>query len=614
MKRVFLIPETNSDMQWLQEYLGREDRVVCLGQTPFVHLRNALPSVCLLEDLVPYSEIRRLALQADQINGAFASEGCGGALFHGYDWPRVCRTLQDYFFRDILLAEALADVLKREGLERVIWVGRVTREPTHFLPTSNVVASTFRACLKDRFEVLSPSMHGERRFLDCYRGKFENGIRLLKKKVIFSRGQDTLRCDVIAVFPPSDEWQRYTDALVDLHREYGERFQLWSLGQISGSMAVWAKKEGAKVVWIPYPDSVGPEARAFFNLHWNRWKEGRKHFAEQVGCPALASDELESHFHYVFMKIWPRVAEYARILEKYLAEARPRWLVGSTNPIVPQFLPYHVATRLGIRSIALPHGSVQMGHSLIGSSLLACRTPFERAHFVRSFPEEDRVLYCGDAVNNLSYQINSRKQINDGQKRTVAVLTCDPTTYGSFMPMADRGVFIQAFFRLADLAKTQRDITFVIKSHPRWDLSALFQAIPFPSNVTVLDPKASVVDLVERAWVVVMFNHFGSAVVHAIEAEKPVLFLHSAGVFWPHTEWLAFPAGEVVQDVPGIVNLLVRLKDSPEFYQHLQEKCRRFRLEYLQASTDTLPRRIRALEESGDRIVREPAVQPALSV
>ncbi len=81
-------------------------------------------------------------------------------------------------------------------------------------------------------------------------------------------------------------------------------------------MAEWGRKDGVKVVWIPYPDSVGTEVKAFFNLHWNRWKEGRSRFAEQVSAPALASDELESHFQYVFMKIWPRVAEYARVLER----------------------------------------------------------------------------------------------------------------------------------------------------------------------------------------------------------------------------------------------------------------------------------------------------------
>ncbi len=97
MKRAFLIPETNGDVRWLKEHLGCEDRVVCLGQTPFIRLRNTLPSVCLVEDFVPYSEIRRLALQAERINESFASESCGGAILNGYDWPRICRNLQDYF-------------------------------------------------------------------------------------------------------------------------------------------------------------------------------------------------------------------------------------------------------------------------------------------------------------------------------------------------------------------------------------------------------------------------------------------------------------------------------------------------------------------------------------
>jgi len=60
-------------------------------------------------------------------------------MFDGYDWPRICRSMQDYFFRDILLAEALSISLKQDGFDRILWVGNSTQEPTLVLPTANVV-------------------------------------------------------------------------------------------------------------------------------------------------------------------------------------------------------------------------------------------------------------------------------------------------------------------------------------------------------------------------------------------------------------------------------------------------------------------------------------------
>ncbi len=50
--------------------------------------------------------------------------------------------------------------------------------------------------------MLSPSVSEEMPFLNRYRKKFQNGIGLLKKKVIFSRGHVTSRCDVSMAYSP----------------------------------------------------------------------------------------------------------------------------------------------------------------------------------------------------------------------------------------------------------------------------------------------------------------------------------------------------------------------------------------------------------------------------
>jgi len=162
------------------------------------------------------------------------------------------------------------------------------------------------------------------------------------------------------------------------------------------------------------------------------------------------------------------------------------------------------------------------------------------------------VIYCRNAGNELSYQVKDEKGCSAGQKKMVALLTSDPDVSDAFMAMADRRSFIQVFKQFADLPEDLADLEFVIKSHPRWDLSDFFRSLHLPENIRVLDSKASLMDLTERAWVIAMINHFGSATVHAIRSEKPILFLNSAGLFWPHTEWLAFPAGEVAEDVPSL--------------------------------------------------------------
>jgi hypothetical protein len=614
MKRCVLIPKINFKISWLKEHLQPEDTVLPLTLSTFMSLRDLLPRVSAVEEWIPYADIRRLAFRAHEINQAFSADSCQSATFEGYDWPRICWNMQDSFFRDILLAEALAFSLKKKSFEQIVWVGNPTYEPYLVSPTSNVVASTFRVCLGNRFEVLSVPYQTQFDVFVRYGLKIQNGFQLFKKKVVFSRRIDIPKCHVIAISSPPEEWMRFSEALIELHREYGENFQFWSVGRASKGLREWANTEGIRDVWVPYPDRVGKEVLGFFKEHWDKWQSGnRRRFAERVGCPAMASDELKYHFYFYFMRIWPRMAEYARVLESYLKMAEPKWLIGSTSPTTPHLFPYNVASKLGISTIAVSHGYVHMGDSRIESSFLACRNRFERAHFVRSFPDERQVLYCSNAGDELSYRVNNKRIFYGDEKKLVVILTCDPDVTETFMSMADRISFIKSFEQLTDPPEDLADLEFVIKSHPRSDLSSFFQHLHFPANMRIVDPKASLFELTKRAWAIAMFNHFGSATVHAIRAEKPMLFLNSAGLFWPHTEWLAFPAGEVVGDVSSIWNLLRRLKKSPQFYQQLREKCQKFKLGDLYPAEMTLAQQLRATEAGEAILNTKQGVQTAVS-
>ncbi len=119
---------------------------------------------------------------------------------------------------------------------------------------------------------------------------------------------------------------------------------------------------------------------------------------------------------------------------------------------------------------------------------------------------------------------------------------------------------------------------------------------PRPENLTLLDPSASVIELIEKAWVIVLGNRYGSVAVQAAMSGKPLIFLDSARLFWPYTNQVAFSAGEVVGDMETFWGLLRRLKDSPAAYQELSERCKRFRASYLQPVTQTLAGCIRSLE------------------
>jgi len=612
MKRCFLIPKIDFELGWLKEYLQPGDRIIPLGIDPFTSLRNFWPEIDSVEAWVPFQKIQGLAVRAYELNQAFAAQACQGELWEGYDCPRICANNQDYFFRDLLLAEELALSLNRARFEKVFWLGNPDSTPSLVLPTMNGLARTFAFYLGNTFSTLKPPRSSLAQTWTRCGEKFLNGLGLVKKQFLLAQKGKVRKCHGVAIFPSSGEWPRFSEPLRELHQEYGGDFQVWSLGQITEGLKVWAEAEKISVTWVPYPDRAGREATVFFQKHWESWQRERgRGFAQKMDCPVLASDLLQFHFRYHFTSIWPRMAEYARVLERYLMEAQPRWLVGSSSPSSAQLFPYYVAAKVGIRSIALPHGYVQMGDSRIGSSLLACRNLFERIHFTHSFPDDRQILMCRNAADELSYCAKPLKDFSYGPQKLVIILTGGPDFPETIMSMADRNKFLQAFSQLAEVPEDLTDLHFLIKAHPRLPLSSIFQTLGIQSSqMTVVDPQSSLVDLLNQAWAVIMFNHFGSAVVHAIRAGKPILFLNSAQLFWPLTEWLSFPSGEVVEDIPSLWNLLRRLKTSPLYYQELLEKCQTFKSEYLQPAEGSLGQHMRMWETQRTHQPPDVIIQP----
>jgi hypothetical protein len=183
--------------------------------------------------------------------------------------------------------------------------------------------------------------------------------------------------------------------------------------------------------------------------------------------------------------------------------------------------------------------------------------------------------------------------------RMISILTAEPEAADCLMATANRHAFVDTLKGIVFPPEDLADLTFVIKSHPRSDISQWLRECMGSgvTNVRILDPSTSVMELLQTTWLTVICDHYGSVAVQAVLAEKPVIFLDSAAVFWPYTEKLAFAAGRVVESTSGLWDLIRHLKASPEVYEELSEKCRRFKAEYLRPAERTLAARMRFVEQ-----------------
>ena len=616
MKKCWIIPQGDFPIDWVKRQVGPDDTILALTLSALAECRRNFQRVLSVEDLVPYEEIMTLAIRAHEINLEFARQSSRETTLDGYDWPLICWHMQQWFFRDVLLADRLAESLKAKEFDRIVWLGKPTPQKNRYVLTMDSVAEVMRVHWGENFEWLPLPIIFSNVKQHPFLKKIKNYYEHVLKKISFWERLPP-PCEVVAVWSIR-EWERYTEAMEDLKRGFKDQFQVWVLsGKYPPRFKKWVKSAGIHPVRIAYPDVVDNDIRTFFDRRWEHWiSKGRWDFAQAVSYPALAADELQGHFRYYFLKVWPHLAQWARKTEIYLLKTNPRWLIGSSNYPPEWIFPLYAGTKLGIPSIALPHSFVQYGDGTVQADFLACRNRFERMSFQRPFPDDRRVLFCHNAGNNLSYLCQPLDLQNGDHKKVIAVLTADPDYEGSLMPTADRRAFLEDFGKIYSLPPDLHGLNILIKSHPRGDVTPLLKNLfpnP-PAHVVFANPLAPVNDLLVNAWVIVLANHYGGVVVQAVMSGKPLIFLDSAKSFWPYTEKIAFAAGEVVEDMEGFWNLLRKLKDSPALYQELSDRCQTFKTTYLQPATQTLSQRIRELEVQQEFISGKDGVQPILSV
>jgi hypothetical protein len=600
MRRCFLIATHDFDTAWIAAKLQPQDSVLPLSLNAMVKLGDWHPRALSLHDLAPHERISELALEAQAVQRRFLEVSCQGDLIDGIYWPELFDEYQKIlYFRDLLLAEEIARTLIAKGFDQVVWLGTTNSEahvPLH------AFWAGLRSVLGPRLIGLSGQHRLDRQRLQAVGSKIQARLRRIHR-IVLPRQQVTKRCKLVSIFASTEgdaaQW-RFTNVLLDLYRVYGDRVQMWYLGGIRGRLAGWASEHRTTVVSVPYPQSVDPDITSFFTRNWRHWQEGgANNLAETTGHSVIAEDGLQSHFRQFFTYTLPRTVQWARELERLLRIADPDLVVGSAAFTYETAFPYHVSRKLGIRSVALSHTYAPGDIAPIASDYLACRNRFERLGYKRSFPVEQRIIYCRDSSNRISYVPTPNNALKKRDRPVLAILTAYPGADSVVTPLVDIDAFWSTLKSIASPPGEFSDLHFVFKSHPRFDVAPLLQDRISQPNVEIFPALGSIIDLLNQAWVVVICNHYGSVVVDSIATGLPILFLNSARLFYPNFESLG-EAGESISGMPAFWEILRRLKTSAEFYRELAARNRDFRAKYLEGAEHGLTEQLTELAGASD--------------
>jgi hypothetical protein len=563
--RVVAIVPPNADFERLPEReLAVADLVLALSLEGLARLAGKYERVMCVEDLIPHRRVGEIYAAAFDFMDRFVEEACGGETLDGVDWPSTLRgdTLM-YPFRDLMLGGEVGAILARAGVDRLWWVGAP--------PAYHQSLAWFRAALQCESRCIANSIvaNGPRALIDRVVDAGWRRLRRLREAPLVPKEPR----QVVAIFGTS-EWRRFTTPLERLAAEYD--FQLWYLGPIAPDLAEWAGRASIDVRTVPYPVSAAPDIREFFTRHFEAWCSiAAPRLAAAFGRACIDSAELQPWFERLFAYTLPRTVEWGRTLRGFLESARPEVLVGSAAYTYMTQFPYHVARETGIPSLALSHTFVPGSNCRVAAERLGVRNAFEREGYRESFPDDGSVVCCSGVANAASYDVAREAPPVGTSQPIVAVLTGSPAGSDMVLSEQDTRRMYESLRQVCQPPAALGGLRFVFKSHPRNDLTGLLRQWAAP-EIEVLAATASIHELLERAWVVVIAEHYGGVVADAIAAGKPVIFLDASEYFFPKMPLSGHEAGEVVRDVQVLWRRLTEFMGSQADYNAAADRGRQY--------------------------------------
>lgn len=581
MTSCVVVADTSPDPE--REEIRSADLVVPLFVEGAFALQRWQERIRSPTELIPRSRFRDLAAQAVRCRDRFLEMACQGELLDGIDIPAMFRADEHLMlFREILFGQELGRALLERGIEKATWIAGTSGD--------RVAEELYRAwiaTITPGVRVIRPWETGLAGRGRALREKLTYPLRKVRNRLL-SHKTKIGKCRCVGVFV-SRQWQRFQDTICDLGAHFGENFQLWYLGVADRPLEDWSEAHGIELVSLVYPQRVDRDIEELFDSHQARWSaHGREFFAEEMLCPVILEPKVAELFDGIFGLTFRRTAQWARELRKALVLAEPELVVASAAFAVTSAMPLHVAAGLEIPSLALSHTQVSGDHSRVVGTYLACRNHFEREGFRRSFPDDARVLYCRNSSDEVSYKVTKDRHPDLPKGLVIALLTAAPGFHRQAMPFYESGEYLRSLRELSQPPEDLRELTFVWKFHPRFDLSHLLEELDLPPNVGVFPSTASIKDLISDSWLCALVNHFGGVAADVAAEGRPLIFLDSAGYCFPFVQPSGLTSMKILETVDSFWDLLRELLEHRDLHAELAHQSREFRDRYLVAPEQTL--------------------------
>ncbi len=456
-------------------------------------------------------------------------------------WPEVDRPSMHWFWRDSMVALALAKAFQDLGCRDVAFFGNLLANPQIWSGRSDTWGRLWKKELAEKARELT--------ILEPIRATYwlRAFSRMTRRIGVTPRGSpysgNSRRMENLSgkiVFVMSyQESHRFGPILSTLSEAYPNQVGVVLTGNYPSLAQELSQQWSIPVLPGPPapPSTLIPALAASIRLPirsglGRRFMEAYRRTARAAAGQAweVPLRTLDFHFRYYALYRWPRLSDkvagfWFRIWSRNL----PKAVIGSTDESCEIRLAFKAAKRLGIPTVTIPHGVVESTSYPSKTSdvaLYGVELQKQYYHKIRGVPVS-RLKRCKGLIYREEYP-NLRGSSYFTREDCRVLLLTNPTSPGTtlapYLSLKAQAMALQQLCNVpGDLSSK---VEMVIKVHPHYsDLDIIASAAPDLCE-RVLPRRADLHSVLQETDLVVGVNYEGSALAHALRAGKPsVVFL-----------------------------------------------------------------------------------------
>lgn len=511
-------------------------------------------------------------------------------------WPDFDHYTMKWFWADVMLATVLINTFQTRGVREVRFIRRNLEQAAIYYSVSDICKVLWGAQFPDfakpyevskeaplisKLYVLNNFMHNSWQRVNvvvkALRKKFDAETKSIPPHSAF-RGK------IILAFNPG-EYYRFSPIIQKLCESLPGKIAAVILSSDFVTADRIADECSIPVICAPSSVSVDPEiVQRFLDGYENTkdtasgqmWENPIKH--------------LQFHFEQYCTQRWPIMEANFRSWSEFWKEVCPKAVIVSSLQDTESQIPAKAARCLDVPCFSIPHGVIQDSqfdtiHVNSGSYFL-CGIQIQKILYGRNGIPPHLLIACRDALIENEYPVTPVKI--DATNRSCRLLSLmGPIGFeGCLAPTICPRAQLEALDALnyppIDIAK---HLSLHIKVHPGSSYSnlELFDAIGDGIKEKVLPTNSDLSSVLEQTDLVVSVNYIGSALVHAINAGKPVIYFWTDPLTRIHMEEVeAFsPECSSASNPVEFWSIVRNYIFDIEFKKQMDSKAQKLQYEYL---------------------------------